>query len=281
MSDVGYVHIYRSLIGHPAFRNDAEAMAFAWMVLRAAWRPVRVRYKERAISLARGQLSISVRDMATALDRDKAWIERLWKRLKSETMIETMCETGVSIVTICNYDEFQPGQDTGETSAKTPRKTQARQGQDTEQRREKGKKEEEEEANASPSGAGAPASTRARPDPFPLPNGVDQLDWDGLKANRKAKRAPLTEGAHRQITRKLEAWAEAGWPPGPIVAHAVERGWTSVFETDEMRAAANDRSQNTRRQPAQRSKGDGWDHGLDLLDDAFAAQRPGDTSWAA
>ena len=25
----GYVHIHRSLIGHPAFRNDAEAMAFA------------------------------------------------------------------------------------------------------------------------------------------------------------------------------------------------------------------------------------------------------------
>lgn len=71
--------------------------------------------------------------------------------------------------------------------------------------------------------------------PFPCPEGVDPIDWEALKANRKAKRAALTEGAHRQIINKLENWARAGWPPGPIVATAAERGWTSVFETDEMK----------------------------------------------
>lgn len=61
----GYVRLHRSLIGHPAFRNDAEAMAFAWMVARAAWKPSCVRYKGRAISLNRGQLAISVRFIPT------------------------------------------------------------------------------------------------------------------------------------------------------------------------------------------------------------------------
>ena len=103
----GYVRIHRSLIGHPAFRNDAEAMAFAWLVAKAAWQPTRVRYKERAISLGRGQIAVSVRDFATAMDRDKAWVERLLKRLKSETMIETRHETGVNVITICNYEEYQ------------------------------------------------------------------------------------------------------------------------------------------------------------------------------
>ena len=46
----GFVVLHRSLLGHPAFRNDAEAMAFAWMILRASWRPVRVRYKGKAIT---------------------------------------------------------------------------------------------------------------------------------------------------------------------------------------------------------------------------------------
>lgn len=72
-------------------------------------------------------------------------------------------------------------------------------------------------------------------DKFPCPANVDPTDWEGLKANRKAKRAALSAGAHRQIVRKLDEWANAGWPPGPIVAAAVERGWTTVFETDEMR----------------------------------------------
>lgn len=84
---------------------------------------------------------------------------------------------------------------------------------------------------------------------FPCPDGVDQSDWDGLKANRKAKRAALSEGAHRQIITKLNRWAEAGWPPGPIVAAAAERGWTTVFETDEMKGAqnGNNRQSGTKR----------------------------------
>lgn len=150
MSSVGYVRLYRSLLGHPAFRNDGEAMAFAWMVVRAQWQHTRVRYKERAIELRRGQLAISTRDMAMAMDRDKAWIERLWKRLKSETMIETACETGVTVVTILNYDVFQGDQDTGETAGKAPKKTPARQAQDTEQGREKGKKKSLSPSRATP-----------------------------------------------------------------------------------------------------------------------------------
>lgn len=151
MSDAGYVRIYRSLLGHPAFRNDAEALAFAWMVIRAQWRPTRVRYKDRIIQLHRGQLAISVRDMANALDRDKAWVERLWKRLKSETMLETASATGVSVVTICNYDDYQGDRDTDEAVRETPRETDARQARDTEQRREKGKKVIEEETDVSSS----------------------------------------------------------------------------------------------------------------------------------
>ena len=83
---------------------------------------------------------------------------------------------------------------------------------------------------------------RAKGDPFPCPDGVDETDWSALKANRKAKKAALSEGAHRQIVRKLDAWARDGWPPGPIVATAAERGWTTVFETDEMKAAGNGKS---------------------------------------
>lgn len=75
--------------------------------------------------------------------------------------------------------------------------------------------------------------------PFECPQGVDPIDWEGLKANRKTKRAALHEGAYRQIVNKLEDWKRDGWPPGPIVAHAAEMGWTSVFPTDEMKAKQN------------------------------------------
>lgn len=138
----GYVRIHRKLLGHPVFRNDAEAMAFAWLVVRAAWRPCRVRYKDRLIGLDRGQLAVSVRDFAAAMDRDKAWIERLLKRLRAETMVETRNETGVNIVSICNYEEYQAIVQ----SRETPVDTEARQGRDTEQGIEE--KEERERSSA-------------------------------------------------------------------------------------------------------------------------------------
>jgi hypothetical protein len=146
----GYVRLYRSLVTeHPAFRNDAEAMAFAWLVAKAAWQPVRVRYKERIIFLNRGQAAVSVRDFARAMDRDKAWIERLLRRLKSETMVTTLCETGVTIVTICNYEEYQARGLGRETPDETPSETGARQGRDTEQGNEEREEVEETEAIAS------------------------------------------------------------------------------------------------------------------------------------
>ena len=100
----------------------------------------------------------------------------------------------------------------------------------------------DEEANASPSKRGRSPAV-AKLDLFPCPIGVDPLDWHGLIENRQKKRAPLSAAAHRQIVKKLEAWANTGWPPGPIVASAAERGWTTVFETDDMKAPANDQHQ--------------------------------------
>jgi hypothetical protein len=146
----GYVRSYRSLLSHPAFRNEGEAMAFNWLVLKAAWKPARVRYKERVIYLQRGQLAVSVRDMANALERSRSWAERFLNRLKIETMIETRVETGVNVITVCNYSVYQGEGQESETPAKTAAETPPRQGRDTEQRKEKPK---EKDSPQTPQGA--------------------------------------------------------------------------------------------------------------------------------
>ncbi len=110
-SSLGYARIHRTLLDHPAFRNDAEAMAFAWLVLRASWRPVRVRYRHRSLTLERGQLAVSVRDLGAAMDRDRGWAERLLKKLVAEQMIVTAVSNGVITITICNYDIYQGSRD--------------------------------------------------------------------------------------------------------------------------------------------------------------------------
>lgn len=148
MADAGYVRIYRTLLGHHAFRNDAEALAFAWMVVRASWKPAKVRYKGIAVTLKRGQLVVSVRDLAERLDRPKGWIERVLTRLKSGTMIKTSSETGLTIITICNYNYYQADLEAYGTAAGTVAGTPTGQRRDTEQRREEVKKKIDSQANA-------------------------------------------------------------------------------------------------------------------------------------
>ena len=214
----GYARFHRSLIGHPAFRNDAEAMAFAYMVLRASWKPARVRYKGKAISLNRGQLAMSVRDLAEAMDRDKGWVERLLKRLKFETMCETRAETGVLVITICNYEKYQAANDERETPGKTPDETDARQTQDTEQGTEEGKKE-----RTLPSGRGARARCAAdtrlpenwQPEPLIAGSPTAQIvaSWEPGRLERELAKfrdhyraAPGAKGMARDWQAKLRTW---------------------------------------------------------------------------
>jgi len=215
----GYVRLHRDLLAHPAFRNDAEALAFAWLFARAAWKETRVRYKGHAVSLKRGQLAVSIRDMADALDRDKAWIERLFKRLRAETMIETVAEAGVSVITICNYDKYQPKSDADKAIDETVDETDARQTRDTEQRREKGKEVKVE------------ARKRASRTPeFEVPDWVPAEPWAAFVAMRLRKRAAVDSYIAKQTFDKLALWRADGWDVGKVLDKATLNNWTTPYK---------------------------------------------------
>lgn len=220
----GFALLHRSLLGHHAFRNDAEAMTFAWMILRASWKPARVRYKGKAITLQRGQLAVSVRDLADAMDRDKAWIERLFKRLKAETMIETHTETGVSVVTICNYAQYQAPSEIGKAPNETPKETRARQARDTEQQDKQPEQETSSEAKAS-------STKSVRVEKYPRPDFADPDDWSDFLGNRKKKHLNNSGSAHAKLLRDVAHWSrETGWPPGVVFRACVENGWAGIYD---------------------------------------------------
>jgi hypothetical protein len=215
----GYARFHRSLIGHPAFRNDAEAMAFAYMVLRAAWKPVRVRYKGKALSLERGQLAMSVRDLADAMDRDKGWVERLLKRLKAETMCETLSDTGVLVITICNYEKYQAVGEARETLGETVDETPARQTQDTEQEDKKPKKEEKKE----------PRKRERTPD-FEVPDWIPAVPWSAFCAMRKSKGKPVDSYIADRLFGRLETIRADGWDLAKVLDKATVNFWIDVYK---------------------------------------------------
>lgn len=229
----GFVHIHRRLLGHTSFRNDGEAMAFAWLILRASWRATTVRYKDREIRLERGQLAMSVRDMAAHLERSKDWAQRFLNRCTNRDMIATDTATGVNIITIRNYDEYQPKPgDARQTLRQQPRQERDRAATQNKE----GNKGKEEEA---PNGAlGAQSRGTRLPDDFDMPQ-----EWKGWARLRGILPTLIDEEAE-SFTRYWQA--EAG-------AKARKVNWEKTWQNWIVRAARQGRHHGKR-------TGSGWDH---------------------
>jgi hypothetical protein len=190
-------------------------MAFAWMVLRASWREVDVRYKDRPIKLQRGQLAMSVRDMATHLERSKDWANRFLTRLVDRDMVCVDSATGVTIISINNYNAFQldpKGQsDRSATAARQDRDTTATQNN-------KGNKEKEENKGNS-----------KKADAFSVPDWIDADAWSDWEEQRKQIKKPLTDQARKLAINVLREGVEAGLSVRQIIDHNINGGWQGMF----------------------------------------------------
>lgn len=205
----GYIRAYRAVFSNPIFKNKGEAMVFIYLVMEAAWAPMTVRYKGRLIDLQRGQLAISVRDLATAMDRSKGWVERFLEALRNRDMIGTVNETGVNVITICNYDKFQPiSDDLGTATEKNRDRTGTQKKED---------KELKEKKEDNP------------PTPLALPEWLPMEAWSGWLEVRKRMGVPNTDRALAMAIKKLDEFRRAGLDPKKLLEEAMVRGWRGIF----------------------------------------------------
>lgn len=152
MSERGVVAIDRGIFDHECFADEpfTEREAWMWLIAEAAWKPRARRIGKQIINLERGQLAASVRFMAEKWKWSKSRVERYLERLKigrscrggrpkktlenpplnSGTLIETQTETGILIITICNYAKYQRVSIPNETHTGTQSGTAARQQRD-------------------------------------------------------------------------------------------------------------------------------------------------------
>lgn len=128
----GLIQIDRSIFKHPivGMNNPVRFTAWCWMLSNARWKPQDIFVDGKIISLQRGQLFFSIRNFAAQINVSKGVAERFLRDLKTGSMIETVTETGGTIVTICNYDKFQDFNFYNKTSNETQNETGAGQSQD-------------------------------------------------------------------------------------------------------------------------------------------------------
>ena len=104
---------------------------WVWLLCAARWKPSRMMVDGEEILLERGQVFVSIRTFAAENGVSKGIAERFLRDLKSGTMIETVNKTRGTLITICNYNEYQDFDAYRETADKTDDKTAAGQQRDS------------------------------------------------------------------------------------------------------------------------------------------------------
>jgi hypothetical protein len=192
MSERGYITIARGILDHPvvgARKPYSRLEAWQWLLLEAAWKPHRVPIsygRTRAVvSLDRGQLSYSLRFMASKWGWSVKPVTTFLNGLETDQMIATQTDTGQTLITICNYNAYQLLAHSEETQTDTQTETQ---------RKRKGNKEEKGNKGIEDN-----THSRARADE---PGGF--AEWYGAyprKKQRKAAARAYQRIVPREITR--------------------------------------------------------------------------------
>lgn len=112
MNNRGGFLVDRGLFDHAFFSPEpyTEREAWLWLIGNAAWKPISVNQKGSVINLERGQIAFSTRFMAVKWKwGSDARVRRYLDKLKKCNMIDAQTTPKTTLITICNYDDYQLG----------------------------------------------------------------------------------------------------------------------------------------------------------------------------
>ena len=119
----GYLRAQRDRFKHHLFRSEQFCRGYAWdwMCAKACFADRLYAVKGKTLMVQRGQFVASPDEMAEAWNWSRSAVNRFLARLKTEHMIEHETGHGKSLITICNYEEYQAdtpqaGQERGQES---------------------------------------------------------------------------------------------------------------------------------------------------------------------
>jgi len=194
----GTVNISRAIFDHEFFASEpmTEREAWIWLIMEASWRPRKKRAGDVIVDLERGQLAASVRFMAAAWKWTPARVQRFIKRLSDLSMIVPKTDTGVTVITICKYNEYQPPPKAADTGP-----IQDRYRSDTNEKKDARREEGKE---VSPVGDTPPPIDEIAACVSAYNATADRAGWPKVQTVSRARRAALSQ-------RLRECGGATGW----------------------------------------------------------------------
>ena len=110
----GYILIARGILDHPRFKPTGpytRAEAWLWLIEAATFKdrsvPVLAGRQRKMVRISRGELTYSVRYLARAWEWSINRVQRFLTELQTDRSIETRTDTGQTVISLCNYDNYQ------------------------------------------------------------------------------------------------------------------------------------------------------------------------------
>lgn len=108
MQGGGWISVRRAMLDHALFHQKPDRLyVWMWILTSAAWSETSQDVDGKFITVKRGQLLTSYRQMHRATGVGIKVIRNLIARLRAVDTIDTAKGTGRLLITICNYDKYQ------------------------------------------------------------------------------------------------------------------------------------------------------------------------------
>ncbi len=121
--DDGYYQMARGWMEHDMWPKDepySQPQAFEWLVGEALWKDGVVNILGNPVALKRGQCAYSLRFLSKKWHWNINKTRHFLKRLKKRHTLDIKSDTGINVITICNYDAYQAGPSKKNTGTTQP-----------------------------------------------------------------------------------------------------------------------------------------------------------------
>jgi hypothetical protein len=237
--------------------DDLEMVGF-WvhLLMEANWQDK----QWRGIIVKRGQLIFGRREWAKKLNVSEQRLRTIIARLKSTSEITIQSTNKYSILTIVKYEKYQSQENksTSKTTSKTSNEQPAiNQQSTTPLERVEGVEGvdslppiipqggSESEGESEPKREKTQRVKKEPEAPLDIPHFIPEDLLLDFFANRKAIKKPMTHRAKELFLNKIIALYHQGHDPTKLLATAIERGWQTVYESNDTLSRGN--HENTQR----------------------------------
>lgn len=121
MGPTGYYVMHRGWLDHPSLSGEPydKRSAWCWLIENAVYKPATVGVGGVRVHLERGQVAVSIRFLAAKWQWGTKRVQRFLRDHTFDQMLTTAATTGLTVITISNYDRFQIGGEKATTPSTT------------------------------------------------------------------------------------------------------------------------------------------------------------------